>query len=98
MVNKQVNICDGCGKRTADRKCILCGNDLCTYCNRASFDLLIRSKDITVIIGEICFCKGCKGKLRNKLDIESLFAGQIGEELIKKIGGELVKKMLVDSL
>ena len=98
MVNKQVNICDSCNKRTAESKCSICGDDLCTPCKRHSFNLLIMSKDITTTIGEISFCKKCKTKLKDKLDIKNLFDLEFADKITKDIGGYLVKKMLVESL
>lgn len=99
MVSKQVDICDNCHKRTADRKCILCGDDLCSSCGRSSFDLWIRSKDITSIIGYIVFCKDCKEKLRKTLsDGSPLFDEEFAKKISSDIGKYLVKKMLVEKL
>lgn len=66
MVSKQVTLCDGCGKRTAERKCSWCGKDLCKNCSRTSFRIqLKRSTYDTIDVGSVGFCRICKNKLQN---------------------------------
>ena len=95
MAERNVKICDVCKKRTADKICILCKNDLCNSCGRHSFDLVVRSKDKVYVIGEIVFCKECKNKITKD---EELFDENFANEMSQKIGGYLVKKKLVESL
>lgn len=99
MVNKNIDICDGCGKRTADRKCCWCGKDLCSYCRRSGFDITFQSVDMTQFITDVVFCKDCKHKLLKKWDRkEPLFNEEVGKEISAVVQNYLTKKTMVESL
>lgn len=99
MVNQQVNICDSCHVRTSSNKCIVCGNDLCNYCKRSSFDIIFRSVDMQENIGTVVFCKNCKHKQSKSWDgKKGLFDDKFKEELSHMIGSYLLKRMIVDKL
>lgn len=99
MVNKNIDICDGCGKRTADKKCVWCGKDLCPYCRRSGFNIIFQSVDVHQLITEVIFCKDCKHKLLEKWDRkEPLFNEEIGKEICSVVQSYLTKRTVVESL
>ena len=99
MVNKNVAICDGCGKRTADKKCCWCEKDLCSFCRRGGFDICVRSVDIYKAITELAFCKECKHKLvKIGIGEDNFFSKEVGEEVGEIIKNYLTKKKIIDGL
>lgn len=99
MVNKIVDICDGCGKRTADKKCCWCDKDLCSFCGKCGFDIRVSSTDICADIGEMPFCKNCKQKLI-KLGIKEVgfFDNEFGKKVEDIFRDYLNKIKIMDGL
>ncbi len=77
MVKREINICDICKDRIANKKCDICGKDTCGGC-RNSKPINMGSEHLTLIIT----CRDCYNL--NKKMIESLDLSK-NKELIKSI-------------
>lgn len=97
MVTKQENICDNCGKRVAENKCVVCQKDLCSSCIRNSFNLIMRSKEEFCNLGTVTFCRDCKKKMIRQLG-DNIFDEDFSKETCQHISNYIIKKMMIEGL
>lgn len=85
MVEKNVLICDDCGRQIAYKKCSLCKKDICEGCG----------EEVTVGTISLSLCNSCSRKAESVIDYEDFWKEFNKNENMKEKIMEYINKNLI---